>query len=358
MMQKWALGLILVLALIAGALYLFQDNLFFFAMRMQLEPDAPFSETQAPPAPDYSLEDNWAALPEKFDNADFAPPGTRDMQAEAEVDVFYIHPTTYFSSAGWNQPPGDPDSTEIVETSILTGQASAFNGCCAVYVPRYRQATLYSFIDEQGDGDKAIDLAFQDVRSAFEHFLLTFSRGRPFIIAGHSQGALHSDRLIREQILGTELEERLVAAYVVGFEIAEGPGLPVCARPTQTGCQVNWNSLSPQAESSYALDTICVNPLTWRTDGVRADFRANPGSMNFDTPPVIEEAVADAQCIDGRLLVTELRSDRDWIEFFGEGNYHAYDYGLFYMSIRENAKARANAYMEARRRRAEESLAP
>lgn len=356
-MQKWALGLILVLALIAGALYMFRENLFFFAMRMQLQPDAPFAESAAPPRPDYSLEEHWAALPSKFDNADFAPPGTRDAQAEAEVDVFFIHPTTYFGSESWNQPPGAPNATEMVDTSILTGQASAFNGCCAVYAPRYRQATFYSFFDEQGDGQKAIDLAFGDVASAFEHFLSAFSQGRPFIVAGHSQGALHTDRLIRERILGTDIEDRLVAAYPVGFEITEEFGLPVCEQPTQTGCQVNWNSLSPQAESRYALDTICVNPLTWRTDGARADFSANPGSMNFDTPPVIEEAVADAQCIDGRLLVTEIRSDRQWIEFGGEGNYHAHDYGLFYISIRENAKARVNAYMSAQKRSAEESLA-
>ncbi len=356
-MQKWALGLILLLALIAGALYIFQENLFFFAMRMQLQPDAPFSEAQAPPEPDYSLEESWAALPSKFDNADFAPPGTRDLQAEAQADVFYIHPTTYFSSKGWNQPPGDADSTEIIDTSILTGQASSFNGCCAVYAPRYRQATLYSFVDEQGNGAQALDLAFEDVRSAFEYFLSTFNQGRPFIVAGHSQGALHSDRLIRERILGTELEQRLVAAYVVGFEISEGSGLPVCEQPRQTGCQVNWNTLSPQAESTYALDTICVNPLTWRTDGARADFGDNPGSMNFDTPPVIEAGVADAQCLDGRLLVTEIRSDREWIEFFGEGNYHAYDYGLFYMSIRENAKARLDAYLDTNRGMAEERFA-
>lgn len=357
-MQKWALGLIIVLALIAGALYLFRENLFFLAMRAQLQPDAPFAESAVPPAPDYSLEDNWAALPTKSDNADFAPAGTRNAQADAKVDVFYIHPTTYFSSASWNQPAGDPDSTELIDTSILTGQASAFNGCCAVYVPRYRQATLYSFMDQAEDGDKAIDLAFQDVRAAFEHFLFTFSQGRPFIIAGHSQGALHSDRLIREQILGTDLEDRLVAAYAVGFELKAAGGLPVCDRPTQTGCQVNWNSLSPQADSWYALDTICVNPLTWRTDGVRADFSVNPGSMNFETPPVIEQAVADAQCLDGRLLVSGIRSDREWVAFFGEGNYHAYDYGLFYISIRDNAKARVNAYFGARSRSAEESLAP
>ena len=347
-MQKWAIGLILVLAIIAAGLYLFRENLMFLAFRAQLKPDTAFSQAESPSAPDYSMAEHWAALPSSFDNADFAPPGERDAQDGAPVDVFYLHPTTYFSSAGWNQPHGHTDSTEIIDTSILTNQASAFNGCCAVHVPRYRQATMYSFMDEAGDGGKALDLAYGDVARAFEHFLAEFSQGRPFIIAGHSQGAFHSDRLIRERVLGTDLEGRLVAAYVVGFEISEASGLPVCETPAQTGCQVNWNATSPQARSNYALDTICVNPLTWRTDGARADFSANPGSMNFETPPVVEDGVADAQCLDGRLLVTELRSDGEWIMPFGEGNYHAYDYGLFYMSIRSNAKARVRAYLESR----------
>ena len=346
-MQKWALGLILVLALIAGMLYMFREDLYRFALGMQLRPDASFAEIEPPPAPDYASEDYWAALPTKGENADFTPLGHEDKQVEARVDVFYIHPTTYFSSEGWNQPQGDEESTEIVDTAILTTQASAFNDCCAVYAPRYRQATLYSFFDEEGDGQKAIDLAYEDVKAAFEHFLNAFNQGRPFVLAGHSQGALHSDRLLGDRILGTDLEERLVAAYVVGYEIPEGPGLPVCEHPTQTRCQVNWNSLSAQAESSYALNTICVNPLSWRTDGARVDFAANPGSMNFQTPPVIEEGVADAQCLDGRLIVTEIRSDREWIMPFGEGNYHAYDYGLFYMSIRQNATDRARAFLAA-----------
>ncbi|MCY4200542.1 MAG: DUF3089 domain-containing protein [Gammaproteobacteria bacterium] len=348
-MQKWAIGLVLALAIIAAGLYLFRENLMFLVVRAQLQPDMPFSEIEPPAAPDYADAAHWAALPTSFDNADFVPPGARDAQPEAEVDVFYLHPTTYFSSAGWNQPHGHEESTEIIDTTILTNQTSVFNGCCAIYAPRYRQATLFSFMDREGDGDKALELAYSDVQSAFEHFLAEFNQGRPFIIAGHSQGAFHSDRLIREVVLGTDLEERLVAAYTVGFEITEGGGLPVCERPRQTGCQVNWNAMSPDATSNYPLDTVCVNPLTWRTDGARADFAVNPGSMNFDTPPVIEEGVADAQCLDGRLLVSELRSDSEWIMPFGEGNYHAYDYGLFYMSIRANAKARVRAYLDGQR---------
>lgn len=347
-MQKWALGLILVLAVLAGTLYVFRENLFFLVMSFQLKPDASFEEVQSPPAPDYSTKEYWAALPSKSENADFTPRGEENVQGDTQVDVFYVHPTTYFGNDGWNQPLTHVQANEIVDTSILTGQASAFNGCCDIYVPRYRQATLYSFFDEGEDGSKALALAYGDVTAAFEYFLQNFNQGRPFILAGHSQGARHSDRLLKDRILGSELEQRLVAAYLVGFGISRDAGLPVCDQPIQTGCQVNWNSLSPQAPSPYALDTICVNPLSWRTDGARADFKANRGSMNFQTPPVIEPAVADAQCLDGRLIVTEIRSEREWIMPFGEGNYHAYDYGLFYMSIRENAAARVHAYLTLR----------
>ena len=346
-MQKWALGLIVTLAVIAGALYMFNEYLDRYALGIQLRPDTSFAETPAPPAPDYTQEAYWAALPNKLENADFAPAGHEDRQTAARVDAFFVHPTTLFSAESWNQPPEHKRSTELVDTEILTTQASAFNGCCAIYAPRYRQATLYSLFDEQGDGQQAIDLAYEDVRSAFEHYLRTFNQGRPFVLVGHSQGARHADRLLKDRILGTQLEERLVAAYTVGFEIPEGSGLPVCEHATQTGCQINWNSLSPQAESAYALDTICVNPLSWRTDGARADFASNPGSVNFETPPEIEESVADAQCLDGRLLVSELRSDRKWIMPFGEGNYHAYDYGLFYVSVRQNAIDRVRAFLAA-----------
>lgn len=347
-MQKWALRLILVLAVLAGLLYMFRENLFFLALSLQLQPDASFEEIPTPRAPDYSNDDYWAALPNKSENADFTPRGEANVQGKTEVDVFYVHPTTYFSSDAWNQPPAHAQANEIVDTNILMGQASAFNACCNVYVPRYRQATLYSFMDEDGDGAKALALAYEDVTAAFEYFLENFNRGRPFILAGHSQGARHSDLLLKDRIVGSELEQRLVAAYLVGFGISEDGGPPVCEHPAQTGCQINWNSLSPQAPSTYALDTICVNPLSWRTDGARADFKANRGSMNFQTPPVIEPAVADAQCLDGRLIVTEIRSHREWIMPFGEGNYHAHDYGLFYMSIRDNAADRVRAFLASR----------
>ena len=68
---------------------------------------------------------------------------------------------------------------------------------------------------------------------------------RPIILAGHSQGALHLERLLREKVAGKPIAKRIVAAYVVGWPIsttADLPalGLPACTAPDQAGCILSW----------------------------------------------------------------------------------------------------------------------
>ncbi len=62
-----------------------------------------------------------------------------DGQAAAPVDVFFLHPTTYFTHKTWNAPLSDQGANETTDQDILRNQASAFNACCRVYAPRYRQ---------------------------------------------------------------------------------------------------------------------------------------------------------------------------------------------------------------------------
>jgi len=90
---------------------------------------------------------------------------------------------------------------------------------------------------------------------------------------------------------------------------------------------------------------LCVNPLTWHADGERADFAENLGAVSFDGPQRIERGVADARCNEGRLLVSEIRSEHFNSEFLGPGNYHIYDYGLFFSNIRRNVGERVAAYL-------------
>lgn len=342
----------IVIAVLAVLAFVFRDTLQFAMMRMMLKPSEAFADTVAPDPPDYTNLAHWAALPEREDNADVTPAGITDNQAFAAADVFFIHPTTYYSNEGWNQPLGNATANGITDNAVMRGQASVFNGCCRIYAPRYRQATLFAFFDLQGEGQPAIDLAYTDVERAFDYYLDHFNDGRPFILAGHSQGGLHLDTLLDRRIHATPLAARVIAAYPVGYYLDDSNGIPVCTSPSQTGCQVTWNSLAPEAQAfSQSANDICVNPLNWRTDGSHADFAENLGAVAWggfsdDVPTRPGEpipGVADARCDGSRLIVTEIRSP-DFPSMFGEGNYHIYDYSLFYMNIRENAELRTRSY--------------
>lgn len=66
------------------------SNAMVFAQKL---PD--FDAAQQPKAPDYSMPENWAALPFRVDAADAVPKGEEWIDdARKTVDVFYIHPLT------------------------------------------------------------------------------------------------------------------------------------------------------------------------------------------------------------------------------------------------------------------------
>ena len=179
-MKKLAISLIVISALAVFVGLFFGDQVGFALMRWNLEPDTAFAEAEPPAAPDYADETHWAALPDRDDDADVNPVGYESVEQVAAVDVFFIHPTTYYNSAHWNQPLDDPQANEFTDEQVLRNQASAFNGCCRVYAPRYRQATLFSFFDQEGeesDGSQAIRFAYEDVKTAFEYYLDNYNAG-------------------------------------------------------------------------------------------------------------------------------------------------------------------------------------
>jgi hypothetical protein len=348
------LGAVLVLLVIAIAT---MDRWLFVV----LDP-GDFDPSMTPPAPDYAEQAAWAALPELDDGADVSLaelPAIDPLAAPA--DVFYVHPTTWLG-AQWNAPFDDPAVIEATTRGGTLIQASAFNACCAVYAPRYRQANGRAYSLPDSNSEHAVAVAYADVSAAFDAFLAGTGE-RPFIIAGHSQGAMLGARLVRERIAGRALQQRLVVAYLPGGAVrAETIGVPVCEQPTQTGCVVSWNARGPEFRHNvFELDArdehtmvgrVCVNPITWATDGLGAAADRNAGAIFFDTDePVIKPAFADARCMDGVLVVTGMGdAERDvmssillWV--MGPQNYHAIDVQLFYVDLRNNAVARVQAFM-------------
>ncbi len=350
-MKKWMwiiAGLIMV-AVVAG--YMYRDLLALKAFQAYVKPATAFAETVAPAAPDYKKPEHWAALPDREDAADFTPEGVNDGQARALVDVFFVHPTTYLSSAGWNAPMGYEPADNWVNDAVMPGQASVFNGKTRVFAPRYRQAQIYAFFALEDDGNDALELAYSDIETAFGHYLAEYNDGRPFILAGHSQGALLTKWLLERKISGTQLRERLVAAYPIGYpisvdELAESMAdIPVCMSARQTGCLVTWNTIGDGYRAMQATQNlVCVNPLTWTNDNAQAGFADNLGALSIASKAVMP-GVSDARCENGMLFVSEIRTDvYDELPNMGKGNHHLLDYALHWSNIRENVSERIDAF--------------
>ncbi|MDH4018160.1 MAG: DUF3089 domain-containing protein [Xanthomonadales bacterium] len=346
--RAWIIGGLIAAALLVGFIY--KDLVMLMVFKTWVKPATTFAETAAPSAPDYSNPEHWAALPDREDAADFTPEGVSDGQANAAVDVFFVHPTTFLSSAGWNAPMGDLASGNWVDNAVMPAQASVFNGSARVFAPRYRQAQIYVFFALEDGGNDALELAYTDVEAAFEHYLAEYNNGRPFIVAGHSQGALHVRWLLEHKISGTQLLERMVAAYPVGYPMgiselaASIPDIPVCNSATQTSCLLTWNTIGDGYRPLLPTQgKVCVNPLTWTPEGA-GTFEDNEGALSIVSNTVIPNA-ADGACENGMLYVSEIRTDAyDDLPNMGKGNHHLLDYGLYWLNIRKNVAERVAAF--------------
>ncbi|WP_375437343.1 DUF3089 domain-containing protein [uncultured Hymenobacter sp.] len=320
-----------------------------------IKPGREYPSYSTPAAPDYAQPTNWAALPTRVDAADVVPTnsGLLDQQATASVDVFFVHPTTYLGRAGWNANLTDQKVNHFTDAMTIRKQASVFNNAGRIYAPRYRQATLFSFFDEEKspNGNEALQLAYSDVKAAFQYYLAHYNQGRPFIVAGHSQGTFHATRLLRELVdQDPKLRRQLVAAYLIGFHVQpnEYQVLKPCQDSTQTNCYVAWNSVEWGFDYLPFQGGVAVNPLTWKTDTLAA-----PASLNLGGTPHafnrLDTAVVDAKVHNG-LVWLHTPKPLGYPRFLLPGrpelrhSFHIADYALYYMNIRQNAMARVRAY--------------
>lgn len=313
-----------------------------------------FQNSSVPTPPDYSNIQSWASLPERADAADSVPlkSGLKNQQASAAVDVFFIHPTTFTKAPTngyqWNADVHDQELNRNTQLSTILNQASIFNGSCRVYAPYYRQAHYYSFITpNREDGKQALDLAYTDVKAAFEYYLAHYHQGRPIVIASHSQGSVHAERLLKEFFDGKELQKKLVVAYLVGRAISPTAfsSIPPTEKPDEVGVWASWNTFArgyyPTSYDSYFKGSLSTNPLLWNSREEFAGKELNHGGVGLHFT-FVPNAV-DAQNHQQILWI-----NKPYIKgraFLRTKTWHRADMNLFYMNIRENVALRIEHYM-------------
>ena len=360
---------ILTLLAVAGAFAMYQ-----FGQRVLIAGAVPQGHFQAPAArsgPDYADAANWIARPGLADDPSWWRPTSEARPLTPKpAHVFYIHPTTYLQRDRWNAPLDNLESRNRAALFVQS-QASAFSDVGAVWAPRYRQAAFGAFLLDSKDARGALALAYSDVNRAFDRFLAAIPDGEPVILAGHSQGALHLTRLLRERVAGKPLRARIVAAYVVGWPLSASAdipalGLPACRAPDQAGCILSWMSFGDPAnpdlvvnsyEGSAGLtgakrerdDILCVNPLTGTQNGA-APASANRGTLvpsaDLKSGTLVPGRVG-ARCDEGLLLLDGNIPPLGPYVLPGN-NYQVYDYALFWEAIRADAARRHTAWQAAR----------
>lgn len=308
-------------------------------------------------SPDYSSLDYWAAHPWKWDPSDSIPEPLRNDIIDTTVDVFFLHPTTFTKKKYKHIPNASIDDASInakTDYSSILYQASVFNNQCRVFAPRYRQAHIVNFfIADKEKAAKAFELAYEDVRTAFLYYINNWNKGRPFIIAAHSQGSLLAEKLLKEFFDNTtdptqnELREKLIVAYIVGWAVPKEyfSSLKMCTDSFQTGCICSWrtlrNGFTPRYIRNENGNSYVTNPLTWTTNNEFVPRKLNKGSVLTDFNKIYLHTT-DAQISNGLLYTRKPKFP--WSFLYFTRNYHIGDINLYYINLRNNIKQRVKMF--------------
>lgn len=293
------------------------------------------------PALDYSQPSEWASLPEK---------------PSKPVDVFYVYPTIYGEASPKNMDINRQDLRAIVQ-NLLVSQAGVFTPSANLYAPYYRQMS-FAALDSSKDmyQNPNFKIGAQDVLRAFSYYLEHYNNGRPFILAGHSQGSMVLIDLIRKRFNDPSLAKQLVAAYLIGYsvtaeDIKKYPWFAPATGPADTGVIISYNTQAPGTTGSPVLlnGATCINPLNWKTDATPADKALNFGAVFYDNHGKLIKEVAGycGATINPKTGALEtMPPEKVDVGSFPEGVYHRFDYPFFYRNLQDNVKTRCNAYLK------------
>ncbi|MGB0790119.1 MAG: DUF3089 domain-containing protein [Flavobacteriaceae bacterium] len=307
----------------------------------------PFDSVDTPKSPDYSKSESWAVLPGQYPTPLSEVIGVQDLKP---IDVFFIYPTLFSDKKdpAWNADIYRSDLREEVIALSVTYQASAFTDAGNLYVPFYRQAHYKVFNNNlRPIAGNTWNIAYEDVKTAFEYYLEHYNKGKGIIIAGHSQGSMHGSKLVKDFFDGTELQSQLVAAYLpgAGIETLYFSTLKPLETPDSIGGYVSWNTYKsgklPKRYESYYEGRLTSNPITWNNLKTTT-FENHKGLLYYDKE--IYPKSITIEMIDGMIWASLPRVPKRFFMSFIK-NYHAFDINLFWKDISENAKLRRDQWL-------------
>ncbi len=265
----------------------------------------------------------------------------------AQADIFYVCST---ETGDWVNAQGDTmhfaDMNNPTHCAALYGEMAGVDSlvcpdCCCFFAPYYRQATMEGLLKDTTLFRSRCATATADVQQAFDHYMRHLNNGRRFILMGYSQGGYAVVELLKH--LTAEQAQRMVAAYVIGYQVTahdlEHPRIRAAQKATDTGVTICFNSA---VSADAAIDilsgstVIGINPVNWCTD-------ATPAAYVYDYGGACDTLTATLDTLTHLTLIDGYHGTCPLIPFVGrEGNYHCLEIPLYYRSLRENIALRCN----------------
>lgn len=297
---------------------------------------------------DYSNSDNWLTLPEN---------------PEKPVDAIYIYPTVYGTLEGAGDDIADIDDTSMRMMAIYASvsQAGVFEESCNVYAPYYRQFTVDSLLDMiDKSPESLVYCASQDIYNMLDYYFENLNEGRPFILAGHSQGSVWLSVILEDYMKKhPEYLENMVAAYAIGYSITEdylerNPHLKFARGADDTGVIISYNTEGPGNKNEYncvvTKGAISINPINWKLDDTYASAEENLGSLDTAGDIIYNQADARVDTDRGVVICESAEVSQELAEamgkYFGPESFHLQDYSLYFMNLQQNVADRITAFME------------
>ena len=266
-----------------------------------------------------------------------------------DVDLFYVVPTCiwdYTDSLGQTRHHMDIFNTEqraLTDPSIQLAK-SVLADSCNFFSPYYRQISMDSWLTlDTALIEERFKLAYQDVADAFHYYMEHDNQGKPFILAGHSQGAKAVIELLKREMT-PDISRKLIATYAIGYTVTpeELAGYSTL-RPAQdsidTGVLIGFNSVTrPDAVSPLFRDNVvCINPVNWRSDATPA--------TSYQGFTVAQDTTIHT------LIVTGIDEEQYFIPsvaaLLPKGNLHVQEFNLYNEDLRKNVLQRIRAFRQA-----------
>ena len=293
-----------------------------------------------------AIEQQYIPVEPDYKNADMWVCHLNDKNGEG-ADVFYIPSTWEYD---WTTSNGvlcryadvsneQHCSNMAIEMNKVAEYMAEDNN---FYSPYYRHITLntWATLDEDYITRQYESVSLTDVKHAFDHFIKNWNKGRPFVLAGFSQGGKSVVELMK--YMPKDIRKYMVAAYVLGYkvtpnDVAVAPWIVAAKGASDVGVTICYNSVSDVKYIKPVISSpavMCINPVNWRTDSTSAILNDSI-TVTLNT----EHNVLVLDGYDGSHLPNILN-------ILNVGDYHSIEPWLYDQSLRANIKQRIKAFRE------------